>query len=104
MNAIDSLIRQAIAGRHPIEFAYDNKKRVANPYIYGKSKLKNLTISAYQTGGESSKKLPGWRPFLLDKMLNLKVLNDRTFVPTDPSYNPDDKFFLEVIAKVKQLP
>jgi hypothetical protein len=97
---LETKIIEAIKGRHPIEFVYDNKKRLANPYIYGKSTAHNFVVSAYQTGGESTKKLPGWRQFMLNKITNLIVHSEIKFSPTDPEYNPHDRLFASITVQI----
>ena len=53
-------------------------------------------LRAYQTAGESATDPTlGWRPFLVEKIVRLKVL-DETFVGTRPLYNSNDKDMIRV--------
>lgn len=98
----DMKLKQAIKGLHPIEFVYHGKRRVVHPYIYGKNQKQHPLLSAYQVEGSSSGPLPDWRPFLVAEIKDLWVFSEQTFIPDAPGYNPNDKAFLEVYARIEK--
>lgn len=74
-----SLIKRAINNKNLIKFWYNDRIRKVEPHIYG---IKNQTyqILAYQLEGgskSSTASLPEWRRFDLDKMSEVKVLEER---------------------------
>lgn len=70
---MDAFIRDAIATKQVIVFAYQGHQRVVEPHIYGR-KDGVLQILGYQIGGRSSQgKLPDWRRFDLPLMRDLQL-------------------------------
>jgi len=96
----DMKLRQAIKEKHPIEFTYNGKRRVVYPYIYGKNQKKQFALSAYQIEGQASDPLPDWRQFIVDQITDIWVFHEQVFIPDAPEYNPNDKWFSEIIAKI----
>ncbi|MGP0102739.1 MAG: hypothetical protein ACLPUT_14110 [Solirubrobacteraceae bacterium] len=91
----------AITDRHLISFVYDGHQRIAIPAAYGKHMTTgNLVLRAYQTGGtSSSRQVPLWDLFLVEKMTNCVIL-DETFVADPPSYSPGDKHIAEIYCQL----
>jgi predicted DNA-binding transcriptional regulator YafY len=73
---------EAIQGRHPISFYYQNEKkgkRTVHPYAYGKTRANHDAIRAYLKHGVSySKDEPPWRLYRLDRMKKLHI-HKKTF-------------------------
>ncbi len=78
----NNLIIQAIREKCKIEFTYKNKKRIADPHVFGVNTKSNEVILCWQTGGSSSKPkdLPNWRMFKTSKIQDLQITNDK-FIP-----------------------
>jgi len=75
---LDDLIRKAITNKQLLEYDYDGYRRIAEPHVYG-IKDGDHAILVYQVRGESSSGgLPNWRRMILNKISNMKVL-DETF-------------------------
>lgn len=84
MESVDSLLRRAIAGKRLVSFALNGLPRVGEPHDYGVIKGVR-TLFFYQTGGESSSGPPrGWRRAVIDKISQLRVL-DEQFTGPRPS-------------------
>jgi hypothetical protein len=68
----------AINGRHLLSFLYDGHQRIAIPAAYGEHKTTgNVVLRAYQTGGTSSSRpVPLWDLFLVEKMTNCVILDE----------------------------
>lgn len=96
----ETIFQRAIMGKHPVEFYYDGKLRVVHPYIYGKNQKNQPALRAYQTGGNASGPLPAWRPFIVGKMTDIKIIDSQTFIPNAPRYNSNDEWFSEIITKI----
>ena len=77
MESLDSLLRSAIADRRLVSFTLQGRPRIGEPHDYGI--IKGVpTLFFYQTGGESNSGSPyGWRHAVIDKVSELRVLQDR---------------------------
>ena len=95
-------ICEAIAGRVILEFDYDRRRRVVQPYCHGVTTTGQETLRAVQIGGETRSGGFGYgKLFAVAKMRNLR-LTDRSFVPDDPDYNPDDSAMAEIHCRVER--
>lgn len=75
MHVIEA-ITKAIQSKQIIEFTYNGFKRIAEPHVLGiKNGVYNLLI--FQIGGQSSLgRLPNWRIVKVEKIYDLKLIND----------------------------
>ena len=72
----DEMIREAVTEKKLLAFDYNDHRRIIEPHVYGRKNDRN-GIMAYQIGGQSSKgELPGWRRMYMNKMTNMKVLDE----------------------------
>ena len=94
----DEMIREAITEKKLLAFDYNDHRRIVEPHVYGRKSDKN-GIMAWQIGGQSSKgKLPDWRRMYMNKMTNMKVL-DEAFSgmrPVPNEHSPWDLYYLIV--------
>ena len=94
----DEMIREAITEKKLLAFDYNDHRRIVEPHVYGRKNNKN-GIMAWQIGGQSSSgKLPGWRRMYMNKMTNMKVL-DEAFSgmrPVPNEHSPWDLIYLIV--------
>jgi hypothetical protein len=73
---VDRLLRQAIAGRRLISFHLGGRHRIAEPHDYGIHKGQ-VRLFFYQIGGETRSGGPlGWRWADVDKISQLKLLEE----------------------------
>lgn len=73
---MDDIIRTAIKNKNLIEFAYENKHRIAEPHVYGILDGKRQLL-VYQIAGQSSSgNLPNWRRMDVSKISNMRILDD----------------------------
>lgn len=85
-----NIIKEAIANKQLLEFVYKDEQRIVEPYTFGITTKGNDVLSGYQVDGEStSSDELGWRLFTLDKIGDLKLL-DNTFSGDRDEYNPND--------------
>ena len=93
------IICSAIAQLHTLEFVYDGKPRVVEPYCHGTSTKGLEQVRAIQVGGQGSGFGFG-KQWTIGKMVGLRM-TERTFVPDDPNYNPDDTAFVRIHCRVE---
>jgi hypothetical protein len=95
---LDESIRSAIANRRLVQFTFDGKPRVVEPHDYGI--LAGVrTLFGLQVRGESSSRLPGWRPFATDRIKDLVALTE-TFAGSRGHEHTRHKKWDEVFARV----
>ena len=83
-------IRAAIDERRLIELNYEPGYRLIEPHAYGLSKDGNELLRAYQTEGASaSGEHQNWKLFRVDRITDLKVLDER-FDDPRPGYRQGD--------------
>jgi hypothetical protein len=70
---VHKLLFDAIQTKRLIRFTYKNKERIVEPHDYGIQKGVERLL-AWQVGGESSNRLPGWRWFDVADMQELLLL------------------------------
>jgi hypothetical protein len=99
----DELVRTAMARRALISFTLDGCQRIAEPHDYGIHKgVPRLFF--YQVGGRSrSGAALGWRWATLDKMSELRIL-DETFPGPRPAPSGRHVQWDRLIASVAQRP
>lgn len=108
-----SLIMSAMNSNKTIEFIYDEKKRIVEPFLVGElyNKYQNhleegtYALRAWFIEGYSSEKLDlkegdRWRNYELDKMSDLIIVNQR-FLKMRPFYNPNDKSFKRINLRME---
>ena len=109
---IKEILTAAIKGNNLIEFKYDNKQRIVEPYLIGElygihqNHLEEgkYALRAWFVGGYSSKPVDSragdrWRLYEFDKMTELGILAE-TNINVRPFYNPDDEKFKRINYRV----
>jgi predicted DNA-binding transcriptional regulator YafY len=94
----DALIRAAILGRRRIACRYDRRERTVEPHDYGIKNGKVMLLVYQVAGGSASGKVPDWRCFVVDKIENLRAL-DEGFAggrPVPGEHRTCDVLFLRV--------
>jgi hypothetical protein len=100
-----TIIMSAMSDNYRIQFLYDGKNRIVEPFLVGElySKYHNhlvegtYALRAWFIDGYSSEKLDlkegdRWRIYELDKMSDLIILNQK-FLKMRSLYNPNDGIF-----------
>jgi len=97
---MDSLIISAINEKKLLEFTYDGLVRIVEPHVYGVTDGK-YELLVYQIRGQSrSGGLPNWRRVILNKVTNMKIL-DESFSGRRPTPSGKHSSFDRTIAIVK---
>lgn len=93
-------ITAAIRRRTLLQFSYDGRLRVVEPYCYGESTRGVDSLRALQVRGESSSNAMGFgKLWTVAKMQDLRPLEE-TFEPDDPNYNPNDRGMKRIYCRI----
>lgn len=94
-------VSDSIKKRYRVEINYlddENAKkgegrRIIEPVTYGLSKAGNPVIRAFQPFGDTKTKVPHWKMFRLDKIINWKPYKNNHFnEPPQGQWNADGKY------------
>ena len=99
MTLTQTLCTDAIATRQTLQFNYDDKPRVVEVHAIGKAP-KGIVMRGYQVAGESSRPLPCWALFSLDKIEAASLALVPFSEAPRPGYALNDKKMLSIIAQV----
>jgi len=72
---MDEMIREAITEKKLLVFDYDDYHRTVEPHIYGRKNDRNGML-VYQLRGQSSTGELGWKRMYMNKIANMKVLDE----------------------------
>ena len=108
MNTLETL-KVAIENKQQISFEYVREEEVewiryGNPHaVFLNKTTDNPTVDIYQTHGASSdkQKLPGWRPFILDYIQNVQLLEETFEIAEWYSSNPKSGRYDKILAKIQ---
>jgi len=92
-------IKQAITNKKIIEFFYDGKQRIVEPYLIGTTTTGKQSLRAYQIGGHSNSGIPSWKMFTIMKISSVKVTDNAFSKKSD--YNPNDKGMIKILHRVE---
>jgi hypothetical protein len=93
---IDTLT-YALNNSFTVSFLYDDKPRTVEIHAVGKTS-KGDVLRGFQVAGESSRPLPTWALYSLDKITDLSV--NKSYGPR-PGYAMHDKQLVEIYAQLK---
>jgi len=100
MMIIDQL-KVAIGNKKKLQIVYENSTRIIDPYLVGINQKDHILLRAFQTGGfSSSGKLPSWRLFSIDKILEVTQLDESFTI--DRLYNPNDKQMKKILFRIEK--
>lgn len=86
-------ILEAVQARREIKLVYEGQERLVDPHCFGRNKLGNDVVRAYQHGPAS-----GWRLFRLDRIGKVEDTG-LPFVP-QPTYRRDDATMESIYEQV----
>ena len=73
---VSGMIRFAINEKRLLELDYDGYYRIVEPHVYGQ-KFEKDGMMTYQVRGQSSSGVLGWKRMKVEKITNMKVLDER---------------------------
>ena len=97
MSTPSELICEAIENKNIIIFVYLGSQRVVEPHLLGINKSDHLILRAWQLSGGSGQ---GWRPFRLDRLSGLVIIEDN-FPGPRSGYNSDDSNMLSIRCRLR---
>ena len=100
MNIKETIIF-AIKSRKKVELNYKGEGlRLVCPHALYISSTSKILVDSYQLSGYSThaEQIPGWRPFDISKITEIKVLDE--IFEVAPEYNPSSKRYSNVIAMI----
>jgi hypothetical protein len=97
------LICEAIEKMRIIQFRYDGRVRIVEPFCCGRSTADHSVLRGYQIGGSSSSKSVSWKLFELAKISQLAIL-DVVFDGKRRGYNPKDPVMERIYCGVPKIP
>jgi predicted DNA-binding transcriptional regulator YafY len=101
---LEPRICEAINSMKVIEFDYADKvgnihHRIVEPYAHGVTRRGKDALRGYQIGGTSESEVPGWKLFVVERMIGL-IITGRTFTGTAPDYALGDKDLSPIYCRV----
>jgi hypothetical protein len=99
--SVAALICRAIWKRARLEFQYNGRFRVVEPYCLGISTAGVAVLRAVQVRGSSSSGGYGFGKLWTVAEIQELRLTDETFEPSDPQYNPDDSAMTEIRCRIE---
>ena len=99
---MENSLCKAISLLKKIEFYYDGKHKIVEPHTIGINLKGNIMLSGFQVRGESSRDIPDWGQYLLEKIENLSMIEE-TFTPrTQEGYKRghDNSLFTSISCEV----
>jgi hypothetical protein len=98
------ILTTALTQGRTVAFDYDDKPRVVEPHAIGTStKDGSIIMRAYQVAGESSRPLPCWALFTVDKMVNVEISPFVLSEAPREGYKMNDKQMSSIIAQIELL-
>lgn len=93
------LLCRAIKDKTLVQFTYDGRVRIVEPFICGISTAGNYVLSAFQLRGSGKTKPMSWRMFELGEMSQLTVTR-HTFQGKRDKYNSEDPAITEKFCRI----
>lgn len=95
-----NIICEAIKNKNLLEFNYKGYYRVVEPFTFGVNTKYNEVLSAFQVkGGSESGDRPMWRLFDLEKIENLRML-DESFSGNRDGYKKRDSRMVKIYCEM----
>ncbi len=96
-------------GKKEYEVSHKNDPRVIEIYAYGQTTAGNKVIRAFEPYGGTQSKVPEWKYFLLDRIIDWKPTEQVFTRPADFYYknvgkfNPTDDKTMSIVFKIAQF-
>ena len=100
-DGFEAIVCRAIRELRVLQFDYDEKPRVVEPYCHGVTARGADSLRAVQIGGQG----PGFgfgKMWTIEKRSEVR-LTERRFVPDDPHYNPDDLAMARIHCRAERV-
>jgi hypothetical protein len=94
-----NLLCRAIAGKFLVQFKYDGRSRIVEPFCCGISTAGNFILRGFQIRGSDKTKPLCWRLYELAEMTQLSV-TQHSFKGKREEYNPEDPAMTEIFCRI----
>jgi hypothetical protein len=96
---MNTTLCQAIQSKLVIEFHYEGRIRIVEPFCYGTSTAGHDILRGYQIRGHSESGKLGWKLFKVNEMKLINCLHEH-FDESRQHYNPRDKDMIRIYCRV----
>ena len=93
------LLCQAITDKHLVQFKYDGRSRIVEPFCCGINKTGNYVLRGFQLRGSDKTKPLCWRLYELPEISQLSV-TQHSFKGKRSDYNPEDSTTTEIFCRI----
>ncbi|MDQ6788326.1 MAG: hypothetical protein M3033_16095 [Acidobacteriota bacterium] len=93
------LLCRAIEGRYIVQFKYDGRTRIVEPFCCGISTAGNYVLRGFQIRGTDKTKPLCWRLYELAEMSQLSV-TQHGYKGKRADYNPADTAMTEIFCRI----
>jgi hypothetical protein len=94
-----NLFYRAITNKYLVQFKYDGRSRIVEPFCCGISTAGNYVLRGFQIRGSDKTKLLCWRLYELAEISQLSV-TQHNFNEKRPEYNPEDPTMTEIFCQI----
>ncbi len=93
------LLCQAITDKHLVQFKYDGRSRIVEPFCCGISTAGNYVLRGFQIRGSDKTKPLCWRLYELSEISQMSV-TQHSFKGNRQDYNPEDSTITEIFCRI----
>jgi hypothetical protein len=93
------LLCRAVANKFIVQFKYDGRSRIVEPFACGVSTAGNYVLRGFQIRGSDKTKPLCWRIYELSAMSQLSI-TQHNFKGKREDYNPQDPLITEVFCRI----
>ncbi len=93
------LLCGAIAGKRLIQFKYDGRSRIVEPFCCGTNSAESYVLQGFQLRGSDKTKPLCWRIYELSEMSQLSV-TQHAFKGKRGEYNPENPAMTKVFCRI----
>ena len=93
------LLCRAIADKYLVQFKYDGRSRIVEPFCCGVSTQDNYVLRGFQIRGSDKTKPLCWRLYELSEISQLNVTH-HSFKGKRVDYNPQDPLITKIFCQI----
>lgn len=93
------LLCRAITDKYLVQFKYDGRSRIVEPFVCGISTAGNYVLRGFQIRGSDKTKPLCWRLYELEEILQMNI-TQHNFNGKRPEYNPEDSTMTKIFCQI----
>jgi hypothetical protein len=94
------LICRAITERHLVQFMYNGRSRIVEPFCCGIGTTGNYVLRGFQVRGSDKTKPLCWRLYELAEMSQMSI-TQHSFKGNRQEYSPEDSAITEIFCRIE---